>query len=184
MSEVSIRLAGPDDARGVAIVHADAWRAAYRGLIAQHVLDGLQVDERADGWSRWIARALSGQSTDEGVNHRLLVAELDERVVGWASFGAGRDEGMAELGELAGLYVHPDHWSRGVGHMLLERVEQEFSSGGREESYLWVLHGNERAIRFYERHGWNADGDEKVGDAGGAQQLRELRHVRRLTPAQ
>lgn len=181
MSDVSIRWAGPDDARGVAIVHVEAWQAAYPGLIDQHLLDGLRVDERADGWSRWIARSLSGQSTDDGSTHRLLVAELDDRVVGWASFGAGRDEGMTELGELAGLYVHPDHWSRGVGHTLLDRVERELRDGGWGESYLWVLDGNDRAIRFYERHGWNADGSEKSVDARGARQLRELRHVRRLT---
>jgi len=184
MSDLSIRWAQPDDARGVAIVHVDAWRAAYPGLIDQHLLDGLQVDERAEGWSRWIARSLTGEPTDGDSTHRLLVAELDGRVVGWASFGAGRDAGMTELGELAGLYVHPDHWSHGVGHALLERVEQELRADGRDESYLWVLHGNERAIRFYERHGWTADGGEKLEDAGDGRQLRELRHARRLLASQ
>lgn len=46
---------------------------------------------------------------------------------------------------------------------------------------LWVLHGNDRAARFYERHGWVADGGEKIADAGGAKDLRELRHSRRLS---
>lgn len=182
MVDLQIRWAIADDAHGVAIVHVDAWRAAYRGLIDQDVLDGLSVDRRAEGWSRWIASSLSGQPTDgaESASHRLLVAESGNRIVGWAGFGAARDREMTHLGELGGLYVHPDLWSQRVGHALMVRVEEELLSEGWGEAYLWVLHGNNRAIRFYEQHGWIADGEEKVGEAGGARVLRELRHVRRL----
>ncbi|QTX03952.1 hypothetical protein [Agromyces archimandritae] len=44
------------------------------------------------------------------------------------------------------------------------------------------LDGNTRAIRFYERHGWIADGGVKTGEGGSADGLRELRHRRRPTP--
>jgi GNAT superfamily N-acetyltransferase len=174
-----------DDARGVATVHVATWQAAYRGLIDQEVLDALRVEQRADGWSRWIAAAPSSTPPDGARRdqHRLLVAESDDRIVGWASFGAGRDPGMAHLGELAGLYVHPDSWSHGVGHALFSRVEDELLAAGWDDGYLWVLGGNDRAIAFYEQHGWHADGAEKFGEAGGARELHELRHVRRLSSA-
>jgi GNAT superfamily N-acetyltransferase len=87
---------------------------------------------------------------------------------------------MDHLGEIAGLYVHPDHWSKRVGHALIIRAEQELLATGWSEAYLWVLRGNDRAVRFYERHGWRADGEEKFGDAGGARGLHELRHFRAL----
>jgi hypothetical protein len=29
---------------------------------------------------------------------------------------------------------------------------------GYERAYLWVADGNDRAIRFYVRHGWSNDG--------------------------
>ncbi len=182
MTAVRIRLADSDDALGVAEVHVSAWKAGYRGLIDQGVLDDLRVDQRAEGWSRWIASSRSGESTDGTASppHTLLVAEFSERIVGWASFGAGRDPGMGHLGELAGLYVHPDSWSLRIGHALLTRVEHELLAGGWDDGYLWVLRGNDRAIRFYENHGWNADGQQKVGDVGGAQQLHEVRHRRQL----
>ncbi|CAN5243268.1 GNAT family N-acetyltransferase [soil metagenome] len=164
------------------MVHVDSWRAAYQGLVSSDTLDALRVDERAEGWDRWIASSLAGGPTDggSGSSHRLLVAIADGHPVGWASLGAGRDEGMDHLGELAGLYVHPDYWSRQVGHALIVRVEQELLSAGRDSAYLWVLRGNDRAIRFYEQHGWHADGSEKVADAGGARGLSELRHFRTL----
>lgn len=165
-----VRWASVGDARGVAAVHVDAWRAAYPGLVPQEVLDGLSVDTRADGWTRWIEASLADPS-----HHRLLVADVDGRVLGWASFGSGRDEGAEGLGELAGLYVHPDAWSRSVGHALIGRVHEELAAMGFASAYLWVLRGNERAGRFYERQGWLDDGGRKTVD--GLEELRRSRSV-------
>lgn len=182
MSGVGIRWAGIDDAVGVADVHVASWRAAYPGLIEQRVLDGLSVAKRAEGWSRILTERAKQEptGTDGPSPHRLLVAEREARIVGWASFGAGRDDGSSDRGELAGLYVHPDFWSEGVGHALIVAVERDLADAGFRSAYLWVLFGNDRAALFYRRHGWVADGTEKVGDAGGATALRELRYVRSL----
>ncbi|GAA4676645.1 GNAT family N-acetyltransferase [Frondihabitans cladoniiphilus] len=182
MGEATIRWAAVDDARGVAVVHVETWRAAYAGLIDDAVLAGLDVDRRTAGWTRWITHSLAGEETDgPGVPpQKLVVADVDGRVVGWAGFGPGRDEGTAGRGELGGLYVHPAFWSQKIGHALVDRVEAELTAAGFASAYLWVLDGNERAIRFYERHGWAADGGEKVGAGGGATGLHELRHTRVL----
>ncbi|MGC5078093.1 GNAT family N-acetyltransferase [Agrococcus sp. DT81.2] len=177
-----IRSATAEDATGVAVVHVETWREAYRGLIDQSVLDAQRVERRAEMWTRWIDRSLAGRPSygDGGVAHSMLVAELAGDIVGWATFGEGRDRGDTDRGELAGLYVLPSCWGLGLGHSLIERAELALRDEGWREAYLWVLHGNERAARFYERHGWHADGAEKIGAAGGATGLRELRHVRRL----
>jgi hypothetical protein len=43
---LSVRAATPDDAAAVAGVHVRSWQAAYRGLIADAYLDGLNPDDR------------------------------------------------------------------------------------------------------------------------------------------
>lgn len=43
-----------------------------------------------------------------------------------------------------------------------------------------MLDGNERAARFYERHGWIEDGGTKL-DARPEMNLHERRRVKRLT---
>lgn len=48
----------------------------------------------------------------------------------------------------------------GVGHALCE------AALGSAPAYLWVLDGNERAIRFYERQGFRFDGATKPDDVG------------------
>ena len=56
-----IRLAGLGDADSIAAVHVESCRAAYRGLVPQHVLDGLSLARQADIW-RDILRAQDGQT--------------------------------------------------------------------------------------------------------------------------
>lgn len=95
--ELKIRWPTPDDAQGIALDHVAFWRAAYRGFIADDVLDGLRVDQREQGWARWIESPHTGHSPDGEASapHKLFVAEAGARIVGWASFGPGRDGDMS-----------------------------------------------------------------------------------------
>lgn len=166
-----LRPATVDDAHGLAVVHVRSWQEAYRGLMPQDVLDGLSIVDRAAGWRRILSDRAPGSQT--------LVVEHDGMIVGWASFGDARDADAVGTGELWGIYAHPDAWSTGVGHLLIDAVEQALRSDRHATAYLWVLDGNERAAGFYERHGWAADGGTKLDERPGLV-LRERRHVKRL----
>lgn len=161
------------DADQVAGVHVRSWQAAYRGLIAQEILDGLSIADRAEGWRRNLSSPLP---TVIGI----LVAEDSGRIVGWTSFGSGREKEGAEDGEIYGIYADPSAWSSGVGHALLEAAEQRLAEAGHTRGYLWVLDGNERADAFYARHGWEADGASRVEERPDMS-LSEHRRVKRLT---
>ena len=167
-----VRPAVLSDARGIAEVHVRSWQAAYRGLMPQDVLDALSIDDRADRWRSIIA-------DPHPLTIGTLVAESDERIIGWVSFGAGRDEGTDAEGEVYGIYSDPGFWSRGVGHALIVAAEAALIAAGNRTGFLWVLDGNERADGFYERHGWAADGSTKLDERPGMT-LRENRRVRRL----
>jgi GNAT superfamily N-acetyltransferase len=86
----------------------------------------------------------------------LVVAEEEGRLVGFVAFDAA---------ELHALYVLPAYWGWGLGSRLLRAA----GPVGR----LWVLRDNARARRFYEGHGWRADGTERV--AGGVVEVRYRR---------
>ena len=167
---MEIRPAVLDDADGIAEVHVRSWQAAYRGLMPQDVLDGLSVEQRAEGW-----RSILGNQQGS----RTLVAERDGRIVGWAGFGDARDADAPGTGELWGIYALPEAWSSGIGHALIAAVERELADAGHTSAYLWVLDGNERASAFYERHGWAADGGSKIEERPGLV-LDERRHVKAL----
>lgn len=173
---VVVREAVIDDAAGIARVHVAGWQAGYAGLLAQHYLDALSVEERAGRWAANLrepdARAVA-----------TLVADRDGDVAGFVTVGRSRDEDAdGNVGELWGIYVDPRRWGTGVGHALHGRAIQALQRAGLTTATLWVLQGNDRATGFYRRHGWVADGATKT-DLRGDVRLDEERYRLRMPPS-
>jgi len=91
---------------------------------------------------RW--RSFEGQT---------FMASVDDRPVGMVG---------VERSWLEGLYVVPDVWGSGVAAALHDRALDALRAGGVALGRLWVLEHNQRARRFYERRGWEADGSTRI----------------------
>jgi GNAT superfamily N-acetyltransferase len=163
MTELTVRRAVPDDADRLSDVHVHTWRIAYRGLIPQAVLDSLDIAARAARW-----RTTLESPRAQG---RTWVALEGDELIGFSSAGPARDEDAPWPLELWALYVHPRRHGSGAGRLLAD------AAIGDLPAFLWVLDGNARAIRFYEKIGFAFDGAVKDQSAGGAV-LHERRMVR------
>jgi GNAT superfamily N-acetyltransferase len=152
---VRIRRGVPADAEAMANLHLDVWDDAYTGLMPQGVLD-----ERREKVAERIERWRGVFSEDKPT----WLAEDADGLVGFSGAGQGRDNDVDLDLELYALYVRAPYYGTGVGYALFEQAV------GDRACYLWVLAGNERAIRFYERQGFRLDGTEDEHDEG--------RHVR------
>jgi L-amino acid N-acyltransferase YncA len=108
-----------------------------------------------------------------------LVAELEGEVVGWVSFGENRDlDAAPHVGELRALFVHPAAWGRGAGGALMAGVFDGLRELGYREATLWSFDRNDRANRFYERHGFTRNGAEQRRDVfAGALEVRYRRSL-------
>ena len=158
-----VRPARLEDARPIAEVHVETWRATYPGVMPQELLDDLSVDEREALWREWIPNPRTAP----------FVAEDDEgRVVGFVSVGpCWSEEG---IGELYAIYVVPGAQGHGVGRALMDTAVETL--GGKwQEAILWVATENPRARRFYERYGWVVDG-ERLDDSFPGVVLPETRY--------
>jgi hypothetical protein len=76
-----IRSATPIDARAIATIHVEAWRAAYRGIVPDEYLDSLSIDGRESAWRQNLLAA----------DTSTWVAQESDAIVGWISVGASRD---------------------------------------------------------------------------------------------
>jgi len=163
--------ARPEDARAIAEVHVASWRQAYAEQLPPAYLASLSVTDRETMW-RELLQAGRAQ---------VLVAQSGESIVGFAAFGACRDdEPPAGRMELWALYLAPPVWSRGIGRALWQAVEAQLRAQHAASVSLWVIESNERARRFYSAAGFELDSGAQNTFTLGGVELRELRLVRRL----
>jgi ribosomal protein S18 acetylase RimI-like enzyme len=176
----AVRRATPEDATALAQIHVAAWQAAYRGVMADAFLDGLDVRQWAERWRQTLAGTRGPEHTPETV----LVVELDGGPpLGFAMTGPERQPSphSETRGELWAINIAPDAWGQGLGRLLLREAERALADAGHGEAVLWVVAANGRARRLYERAGWHADGAEKRDTRLGFD-IHEVRYARGLGP--
>lgn len=145
----------------MSLLHALGWRTAYRDSIPAEYLAREITD------SRWVP--VFRKNYQEGVYHGLLLYDGDAPLC-CATYGPARVDAaagdtvctfhspdLASWGELVSLYGHPDHWGQGYGSMVMEEVLRRLKQAGYPGCFLYVLRENDRARRFYEKHGFDWD---------------------------
>ncbi|GAA5125439.1 GNAT family N-acetyltransferase [Luteolibacter yonseiensis] len=163
-----VRPATASDAGPIARVQVISWQEAYRGILPLEYLAGLSVYERQEIWAKSILQEMP----------KLLVAEIDGQVVGFLAMGPCRDDRAASSQhEIWAFYVEPARWSQGVGYRLWLASRDILVECGAGRISLWVIAGNERAIRFYRSAGFVPEaGSKKPFELGGVT-LEEERYV-------
>lgn len=143
-----IRQAAIEDLPALAAMKAQAWRQTYD--LPASFLNRLAAssDRTAEHWA---AQARQGTYFWGVVDTQA--PETDQPAwVGIAQACPARDHEAPESLELAMMYLLDEAKGSGIADRLLQMAV------GDAPAYLWVLEGNGRAIRFYARHGFEADG--------------------------
>jgi GNAT superfamily N-acetyltransferase len=147
------------------------WRTGYRDIVAPDRLADLPIER----WRHEVGVGLK-RPVDDAFTY---VAEVDDGFAGYCYVAAPSQE--ADLGpgaaELVAMYVEPGHWRQGVGNALMAAALERLAGLPYEEAVLWTFKANERAISFYERHGWRPDGAEKIHPRTGEPAVRFRRPV-------
>lgn len=141
-----IRQASLDDLPEAATVKARAWRESYPHF-PESVFE-TQDSDVSETAQRWDAAARRGA-------YYWIVTDtaLDPApIVGVAHACPARDADAPASLELAMLYLLDVAKGSGIADRLLDMTI------GDAPAYLWVIEDNERAIAFYEKHGFVRDG--------------------------
>ena len=155
MDQIVIRAARPGDARRIARLDVETWRAAYAGILATPFLVGLSAQRREVGWSAVIER--------EPRDVRVAV-DADGNIQGFGSCGRCR-AGAQFAGEVFTLYVAPDWQNQGIGRRLLVALFERLVAQGCGSAIIWVLRENPGRF-FYHRLG-GREVQHKIFAVGG-----------------
>lgn len=131
--------------RGKAYVHWKSWQDAYIGLVDQAYLDSHTLEKCTDIAFHWL--------------NNIIVAKVDDKVVGFVGYGPYRDDSLPETGEVYSIYILKEYYDQKVGYKLMSAAIDQLSE--YPQIAVWVLEGNHRAIKFYERYGFRFDGTKK-----------------------
>ena len=140
------------DLPAVGALHYRSRASAYARLLSPAALAYGSPSVLGEWWAerwRW-----------ERHTHRLTVAVDGGALVGFTYLGPSAEPGVMELGA---IHVDPAYVGSGVGRLLMREALPHLG----ERAVLWVLEGNDRARRFYERGGWTLDGVTREAPVGG-----------------
>ena len=156
LEEIEIRRAGVSDAPAIANVHVLSWQHGYAGIMPATYLASLDPSQREAQWATELQNS----------NTAVWVAQGLGRVFGFSSLGPSRDEDAEKhTQEIYTIYLDPEAWGSGVARELMQVMLEQLGPG--IPVTLWVLNQNERALRFYQRHGFTPDGVERLEDSTG-----------------
>lgn len=172
------------DIDAVAELRVRAWQYAYTDLLPRPFLDAMSVEDDADR-----RRETFAEHARTGTVSHLVTESPEGTVTGWAALGPYRSEGAhtnaghraSECAELYAIYVHPRLLGTGLGRALMASSLERAAQQGFTRVRLWVLEGNARARRYYERAGFAPDGAADTYDVDGDGTLVPIvRYARRV----
>ena len=159
------QMMSPEDREGRALVHCTAWRETYAGLMDPRILETHTLER---------CRKIAADSRSDD-NFVVLDRENGDRVAGFVCFSrrARQAVSVPDAGELVALYVLEEYQGLGLGKMLLNSALAWIH---RPRVALFVLKGNEKAIRFYEHMGFRFTGHSVDAELNGGK-MTELEMV-------
>ncbi|MDA4106038.1 GNAT family N-acetyltransferase [Mycolicibacterium holsaticum] len=146
----------------VAMMHIEAWRDCYAGMVPQNYLDELDPIT----WMHEYRRLMD-------IGRTMLLAESAGTPVGVAIFGS-RTLGIGHV-EIDALYIARDRQGDGIGPRLLHEVlgYQEYTTVSLE-----CATDNQRGCRFWEASGFRFTGETGSYPIPGAEDLPTNRYIR------
>ncbi len=126
----------------------ESWKSAYTGLIAESDLKSFtDYDYRKSYFEKLFE---SGEYA--------YVILCDGKVEGVCTVVDGIDKDVFGSCTVNQLYISPEYQRIGFGRKLLSHTLREMRREGFKRATLYVLDGNDNAVRFYKKFGFEADG--------------------------
>ncbi|WP_265587804.1 GNAT family N-acetyltransferase [Sphingomicrobium arenosum] len=155
-NEVRFRAPEAEDIEQLSALGAETFRESHGDQYTAEDLDAF-VSQVFD------ADAVRGEWEDE--RYRFQVATRDEDFIGYCKLGPPSGDFDCDV-ELKQIFVRRAAYGSGAGAGLMDWALGEARAQGIERLGLSVWEGNGRAMRFYEKHGFERSGtiDFTVGE--------------------
>jgi GNAT superfamily N-acetyltransferase len=161
---MQVREASPRDEPIIAELYVASRRAAWRGIVDDAYLDGLDVEEEGVRYSPTLRRGMQDGA--------FWSVRKESGIVGFVTFVADHE---SRTGHVGALFVSPDRFRSGIGTSLLDAALTALEHGGCDEAILWTLEEDRGLTAFYRMRGWEADGGTQIIELDQSRTVHRLR---------
>lgn len=147
-SEVTFRLANKADALCIGVLGTQVFLDTYAP-------DGIRPSLAREALNNHSVTTISSLFSDARI--RFIVAERAGHMIAFAQLTMGASQPMVPFQpsvELNRLYVQEPFTGTGVGRALLAEAEAHAAAEGAAALWLTAWVGNQRALAFYQRQGY------------------------------
>jgi GNAT superfamily N-acetyltransferase len=117
---------------------------------------------KGEGWCYDEEVVLNDYWDDDFDKESIIVAEVDDKVVGTIELGRAHKARFGFFGVIRRFVVHPDYRERNIGRALMNYAIEEAKRIGCKAVELSVDPGNSRAHKYYLSLGFNDDRTEII----------------------
>jgi|TARA_A100000164_G_scaffold347892_1_gene349652 GNAT superfamily N-acetyltransferase len=160
----NLRIANENDIPALAELHCQGWVDSYEDLIPQDYLDGLTAESFAEKWQKWMP---------DDISTTLMAEDENGNPAGFCMFGPLKTPvpGQSSIrpiysAEIYAIYLSKDHWGKGLAQQFFHESAKALKEQKHYSMALWVVGGNKRACKFYDKMGGQRIG-KKVVEIGG-----------------
>lgn len=166
MDSISIRKAELGDEKILAYIQTESWKAAFADILSPEELERCTNLQKAEQMYHSVLRR-------EGCNMAIAFAENQPHCI--AAWGKNRCDLGDTVGELICIHSLQNNWGKGYGSAMMEYVLDQLQQAGFKSVILWVFEANTRARKFYEKHGFELNGQKKL--ANGIAELMYMKNI-------
>lgn len=151
---MQVRQATMKDAGPIAILCHTQFQVAHK--------DGIAPDDLLYYVDKTFSKAAVEADLSKTENIHFVATENGEDILGCINLGKvhlPQASHMESAIEITRLYIKPEFIGKGVASVLMEKVKTLAQLKQKESLWLHVYKGNEDAIKFYNKWGFNIVGE-------------------------
>lgn len=142
---INIRKVEAGDENILALIQTESWKSAFNKILTKDDLEKYTNLNKAREMYKTIL------SKNIGNGFIMTVNEKPHCIAYWDN---SRDENMEGYAELICIHSLNDNWGKGYGTVMMDYILRDIKNAGFKKIMLWVFEENNRARKFYEKHGF------------------------------
>lgn len=147
-------------------INIEMWKKTYKGIMSEEIF--LMREKNRENSMNIIKEKL------ENKENFYKVVSIDNKIVGFVSYGKNRDTEADNLGEVYAIYILEEFHKKGIGKKLISYVKNDLKEKGYTSLVIWTLEENPNK-KFYEKLGGKEFSNRQIDIFG--QKLKEIGYL-------